>query len=116
MKNVFILTREGRDYSTEGLLKAEADIREIFGETDDLNFFMGGYLNDPENLARLLEENADSGYLLTSMENFGYFHPGGEFGILAELFRKHSTENPWEVLVPIIEEGLRRDEQEEEAE
>lgn len=116
MKNVFILTREGRDYSTEGLLKAEADIRKTFGETDDLTFFMGADLNDPENLVRLLEENADSGYLFTSMENFGYFHPGEEFGILAELFRKHSTENPWEALVPIIEEGLRRDEQDGKAE
>ncbi|WP_298024053.1 hypothetical protein [uncultured Dysosmobacter sp.] len=106
MKKVFILTQEGRAYSTEGLEIAENCIREMFGEKDELEFFMGAELNDPENLARILEENADCGYLLTSMENIGYFHPGDHFWYLAELFRKHSNENPWEVLVPIIEKGL----------
>ncbi len=114
MKTVFILTEEGRDFSTEGLLLADADIRSIFGEEDELEFVMGPDLNDPETLANLLEENADRAYLMTSMENSVYFHPGTEFAILAELFRKHSSENTWDVLVSIIQAGLAMDDSEDE--
>ena len=105
MKNVCILTEEGRGYPDEVLLRAVKDIRETFQETDSLNFLMGPDLNDAGKLIQFLKDE-NTGYLLTSLTNMGYFHPASEFPILIELFETHKSENPWSVLAPIIERGL----------
>ena len=106
MKNVCVLTEEGRDYDTDALRRMEKDIAETFGETDELNFLLGPDLNDPEFLIDTLKDPR-TGYLFTSLENMGYFHPSSEFQILIRLFEAHPGENTWSVLAPIIEKGLR---------
>lgn len=106
MKNVCVLTEEGRDYDTEALRRMEQDIAETFGETDELNFLLGPDLNDTEFLIDTLKDPR-TGYLFTSLKNMGYFHPASEFPTLIRLFEKHAGENTWSVLAPLIEKGFK---------
>ena len=102
-KTVYILTKEGRKYSDEGLVHVKNAIIRIFGDHSDLLFTMGQVLNEPEKLINMLEHNGGDGYLMISLENGSYYYHGAEeFDMLAQLFKEHLNENPWEVIANLL--------------
>lgn len=63
MRNVFVLTKEGREISTEGCKHIYELIAESVGYNGSLNdlvFTMGEHFNDPEVLADRLEADKDA--------------------------------------------------------
>ena len=102
-KTVYILTKEGRKYSDEGLVHVKNAIIDIFGDHSDLLFTMGQVLNESEKLIKMLKHNNGDGYLMISLENGGYYYHGvEEFDMLAQLFKEHLNENPWEVIANLL--------------
>ena len=65
MKNVYILTKEGKEFSKEGCELIKDMIIVNFKETDELVFSMGDVYNKPEHLKSVLAKNPDS-YLAVS--------------------------------------------------
>ena len=50
MKPVYILTKEGKEFSREGCLLLKSLLEERFGEKDELRYEMGAILNEPKNI------------------------------------------------------------------
>lgn len=100
---IWILTREGKSYSDEGLLTVKKDIQETYNDNSNFIINMGAYLNEPENLASTLERNDGSGYLIMSMQDGGVYFTGEKsLHAAAQLIREKSDMNPWLVMAYIV--------------
>lgn len=66
MINAYIITEEGRAYTTEGLEYLTNLMEKNYGVTEELNFIMGAVLNDPEYLAKKLTDYPDSALFVSA--------------------------------------------------
>ncbi len=102
-KTVYILTKEGRGYSTEGLETVTKNIRDFFHDKSELVFQMGQVLNRSSTLKELLEANKDRSYLMVSSETGLYYMKGSDYDPVCQVLSEHDdAENAWAVLYGIM--------------
>ncbi len=100
---IYLLTREGRSYTDEGLLGIKSTIKDLYGDDSNMLVNMGAYLNKHENIITALERNDGSGYLVISMPVGGGFFTGkDELAAAAELIRRNPDKNPWETMAYVV--------------
>ncbi len=105
-KTVYILTEEGRGYSTEGLEIITKNIREFFHDESELIFQTGQSLNRPSSLTKLLEANKDRSYLMVSSEKGLYYTKGSDYDPICQVLSEHDdAENAWAVLYGIMKKN-----------
>lgn len=115
MKNVYILTEEGRAYSDEGLQYLTALIREQRDDDSELQFRMGATYNVAAVLAYDLEQNPDA-YVAISREDGIVMASGGFVSALSRELTAaalaHETaaqeeKTSWEVACSLLKRGPR---------
>lgn len=98
-KIVYLLTRDGKAYTDEGLIVMKNSIRNLYNDDSNLIFSMGSELNNPDILSKLLKQNDGSGYLAVSMPvGSSYFTGKEKLQAYAKFVEKHRDNNPWEVM------------------
>lgn len=102
-KYVYILTKEGRGYTTEGLEHLTKEIKNRFNCTDELLFHMGANFNNAEYLAERLENSLSSPdettpiVVLSYDKGILYLHDEG-INILIENLKENPTVSSWQYL------------------
>lgn len=103
MREVYIITREGRAYSTEGLKYLTEMVANNYDIYDQLIFVQGQVYNDPEYLAGQLEKSEPSPVVVISAEDGIYSVTGdNDIRIVANTLREASEGTSWEILYGII--------------
>ena len=69
MKTVYILTREGREYTEEGCDYVRSMISDNYNDDDQFIFAMGSVYNNGKYLKELLEEKPDSYVAVSTSQN-----------------------------------------------
>ena len=72
MRRVCILTKEGRQYTPEGLMHVSAQIEERFNVKSPFAGLMGGDFNKPEKLLRFLNKFPDMFIVISTEDNIIY--------------------------------------------
>jgi hypothetical protein len=96
--NVFIITKEGRSYSDEGLNYVTDVLKKYFNVTDELIFCMGFEYNDPKFLCQELKQNPDS-YIVISRSDGIQFLPTKDVSVACQMLTDHPDESSWELFV-----------------
>lgn len=114
MKNVYIFTKEGRGFSTDGIEEIyrmlEEDCEKKGEEIDELDFVMGQFLNDRKKIIPELEKHAGNMYIIVSEDGGEIIHRFGLDGSAAmiDLLKHDPHENTWEALMFEIGEIAKR--------
>ncbi len=95
MKNVYILTEEGRDYSKEGCQFIESMIREKCNESDELIYSMGKIYNDAIYLKEQLEKNKDVYIAISMVEGIMIIY-GENIDATIQLLKDFPNQSCWE--------------------
>ena len=93
-KKVFILTEEGKSFSTLGLKLVRDDLDYIFNETDELVFEQGQLINNKKLLIELLQNNAVS---------IDYLPPEC-FDVVFNTLKEDNNKTSWQALCDRLEE------------
>lgn len=99
-KYIYIITKEGRAYSDEGLehVRDEFSKEPYFVKKDsDVIICQGGIYNDPTYLAEELRKKDRDSYLVISADFMGYFGPK-DMEKLANLLVKYPNQTSWETI------------------
>lgn len=115
MVDTYILTKEGRAFSEEGLERVRNLIEKDGDISSNLMYHMGHELNDSRHLSELLK-NDTTGYLIISevkrnpLVNRLYLLVAEDFPGICEELDMNPDDNSWDTLIRIIkdaeEEGL----------
>lgn len=95
MKNVYILTEEGREYSDEGCTFVENMLRKENNETDRLIFSMGAAYNAPKHLIEQLDKNPES-YVIISTEKRIIVISGDNIDVLKQNLSDFPNQTSWQ--------------------
>ena len=99
MTNVYILTKEGRAYSTEGLEYLTKYIADNLNITDNLWFCQGTAYNEPENLIKALKrEPTKSVIVLSTNKNIITIADADDIKNVMKILTDNSDKSCWETL------------------
>lgn len=105
-KIVWLLTRKNHTCSDEGINFMSREIKQLYNDNSKFLIDFGPRLNDPENLANLLEQNSGTGYLAILSDNgFSYFTGEPALHAAATMIRMHPDIDPWTVLMYILKKN-----------
>jgi hypothetical protein len=95
-KRVYILTKEGRGYSDEGLEFITNHLVENLHETADLEFIGGSEINNPGLMAKQLEDHPDC-FVFISDDNEIKYISGRNIKVLHDALLADTGNTSWEV-------------------
>ena len=98
--NVYIITEEGRSYTTEGLKYLTGVLEKEFNVKDQLAFLMGWVYNDPDRLIESLKTYPDSYVVVSKKDGIG-FVPPDQLDAICEALEDLKPNTSWETLVEI---------------
>lgn len=95
---VYIVTKEGRAYSDEGLRFVTDQLQDNYKITDELTFIMGESLNNPKYLSKKLDSEQDKA-LVVSIEN-GVFtlYDKSDIQKVIRLLNENQNQTSWQTL------------------
>lgn len=96
----YIITREGKSYSTEGMVYVTEMLRNNYGVEDELFFYMGGAFNDPESLAEKLDIDSPVAVIVSKREGiYALYNANGMPDVARYLYEGKGTEQTsWQIL------------------
>ena len=96
----YIITREGRSYSTEGLEYVTEMLRKGYGVEDELFFYMGAAFNEPGFLAEKLDIDTPVAIIVSTKEGIhAMYNANGMSDVAYYLYEGKDTEQTsWEIL------------------
>ena len=95
MKNVYILTKEGRQYTDEGKKYLLKIIREQMHEKNDLTFCQGKVYNDPAFLAADLEKHPDAYVAISSERGIDLIY-ADNIDVLIDNLKAYPNDTSWQ--------------------
>lgn len=96
---VYIITKEGRAYTTEGLNVVTDMLKEDYDISDELSFFAGAAYNDPMLLADRIESNKVAIVLSLKDGIAAFYDENGMPDIAADLRNAADTgKTSWEII------------------
>ena len=108
---VYVITKNGSDYTQEGIDYIKTSLEKEFNETNDINVITGQSLNSPNVLKKMLLGNMRAYIVLSTKDDVIFIPPDSNDKIYANL--KEAMENKmnlssWEILVLSIQPQLLR--------
>ncbi len=100
---IYILTREGKEYSEEGCYYVENMIREKTNDQCEFIYSMGAVYNDTKHMKECLINNLDS-YVVISMKTGIGIIFGDLLVDFNERLTKAENKTSWEVAVDFLDE------------
>lgn len=106
MYNVYILTKEGRVYSDEGIEIVQTMLAERHNISEEMIFHQGAEFNKPEFLIECLTKNPDVAIVISIQ--------GGTYTVIGEkehlnttipLLKNHPNETCWETILGAIQKS-----------
>lgn len=101
MKTIYILTREGRDYTQDGYEYVENMIREDYNEEADVTFAVGSVYNGGEYFKKLLQEKPDSYVVVSTSQNIFVVCQKNIQSLIHDL---NDEETSWETAVAMYDQ------------
>jgi len=100
--SVFVLTRDNKIYTSEGINYIRESLKEEFDVTNDLSIFTGIGINMPTVLAKLIKTSNTSYVVLSHKDGIGFFPATANDVICETLLEGHNT-NPdmtsWQIIM-----------------
>lgn len=104
MVNVFILTKEGKTYSTDGQKQILIDLNDIINITDEnsITVTMGKNINDRKYLADALT-NSETAAIAVSLDKGIYYVYGDDIATTIKMLNDSNVngDTSWEVITSI---------------
>lgn len=97
-RQIYIITKEGRGYSTDGLNYIREILQEIHIDPSNPEFNMGAAYNDPKTLCRALTKHPDAVIVLSAKNAVICFPPDVNRKIMQNL-NTDSGKSSWEHLM-----------------
>lgn len=98
MTNVYVITKEGRDYTDEGKKYIRDKLTGEYGVTGEIVMSFGQTYNDPETLADALKRHKDTAYVIISgTTGMFIYSPESNEGMMLYL-KDHPDQTSWETL------------------
>lgn len=94
----YIITKEGRSYSTEGLEYVTHLLNDNYDIEDELIFHMGSDLNIPEFLADRLDVNKPVAIIISTKDNVIALYNANGMADVAKYLRKRKNDTSWQIL------------------
>ena len=110
MKNVYILTREGREYSKEGCDHITGMIVDGYKDTSELIFSMGAAYNDTKHLGSCIDNDPDC-YIAISTEKGIPLFRGPHITAIREKLKNAGGKTSWEVACDYMDEVIEANKQ-----
>lgn len=102
MKKIFILTEEGKAFSTLGLKIVVNDLESMFNVKDELIFEQGTAINEKKLLLELLQKNPDSFIVLSTATSIDYLPPRC-FKDVFDVLKEDDKKTCWQALYARID-------------
>lgn len=106
MKNIFvyIITKEGRAYTTEGLNYITSILNKNYGITDELVFMAGSEFNNPEILAEKLKSMKNIAIVVSMPDKITTFYSENGMEDMADMLLENKNKTSWQSLYDVIKE------------
>lgn len=93
-KHAYILTKEGREYSDEGIALIMSVLRNRVGETADITLCQGALYNDPKFLEKELLSHPNAYVFISSSKGIDLIC-NENIGVLIQNLRKNPKVSSW---------------------
>ena len=97
IEKIFILTEEGKAFSTLGLKVVANDLESVFNVKDELIFEQGAAINEKKLLLELLQKNPDSFIVLSTATRIDYLPPKC-FEDVFDVLKEDNKKTCWQAL------------------
>lgn len=106
---VYVVTKEGKDYTSKGIDYIKSSLNEEFDETNDLNIITGQSINSPKVFKAMLQRNMNAYIVLSTKDNVIFIPPKNN-GIICENIDESLQNNPkitsWEIIMTACKQTL----------
>jgi len=102
-RNIYILTREGKEYSKEGCLYVEKMIRDKVDDPCEFVYSMGAVYNNTEHMKKCLVNNPRSYVVISTNKDISILS-GDAIKTFKERLTNIKNKTSWEIAVDFAEE------------
>lgn len=100
--SVFILTREGKPYTDEGIKYIRESLKNMFNVTNDLSIYTGIGINEPKVLTELIHTTKNPYIVLSHKDGVGFFPVDANEEICETLIEDHESSpnmTSWQIIM-----------------
>ena len=102
MTNVYILTKEGREYSREGCKYITETLRKPpFNNNDEFMFSMGAAYNNPTFLADCIDQDPNCYIVISTKSSIMTLNPASADD-LKHALRDYPNESSWQLAIAVF--------------
>ena len=102
MSNVYIITKEGKEYNPEGIAHIMTRIRKDHNDESEINIMQGQIINNPNVLADFLNDDPKNSYIFVSHnKGIDLIHTNDDIHATIDLL-KDKKATSWSILMHAI--------------
>lgn len=103
MSKVYIVTEEGKEYTTDGINHILSRIRNDHNDQSKIDITQGTLINNPKVLMKFLSEDPGHTYVFVSHnKGIDLIHTKDDIRAFMELLRNTKNKTSWEILMEAI--------------
>ena len=101
-QQVYIITKQGKNYTEEGMKYVKEQLEKRYNEKNELIFFAGTEYNKPKNLLAALKDNNNAYVIVSFDEGIAYF-PKTDIPLICKNMQlavdNNYDDTSWEILM-----------------